>query len=125
MADSWEDDDFEPPSFTVPPINAPASWEDEDEVDATVPVVAPGLAPKMSAAKAAKVAAEGDAKIAVSVESRNESHCQKLRAEGSRFWDCIICCLSSGPLYCPNASDNQFPHPPWYPISPWVGYICM
>ncbi|CBJ33014.1 expressed unknown protein [Ectocarpus siliculosus] len=69
MADSWEDEEFDLPS-SVPPTAVPVSWEDEEEDQEDAGAVAPGLAPKMSAAKAAKTAAEKDARIAAELETR-------------------------------------------------------
>ncbi|CAM9655845.1 unnamed protein product, partial [Ectocarpus fasciculatus] len=69
MADSWEDEEFDLPS-SVPPTAVPVSWEDEEEDQEDAGAVAPGLAPKMSAAKAAKSAAEKDARIAAELETR-------------------------------------------------------
>ncbi|CAN0418464.1 unnamed protein product [Pylaiella littoralis] len=69
MADSWEDEEFDLPS-NAPPTTAPVSWEDEEEEEEDTGAVAPGVAPKMSAAKAAKSAAEKDARIAAELETR-------------------------------------------------------
>eukprot|EP00752_Nemacystus_decipiens_P009467 g8465.t1 len=69
MADSWEDEEFDLPS-AAPPTTVPVSWEDEEEEEDNTGAVAPGLAPKMSAAKAAKSAAEKDARIAAELETR-------------------------------------------------------
>ncbi|CAM9648000.1 unnamed protein product [Scytosiphon promiscuus] len=69
MADSWEDEEFDLPS-SAPPTAVPVSWEDEEEEEEDTGAVAPGVAPKMSAAKAAKSAAEKDARIAAELETR-------------------------------------------------------
>ena len=50
------------------PPHVPGSCADQEEEDDNTGAIAPGLAPKMSAAKAAKSAAEKDARIAVSLE---------------------------------------------------------
>lgn len=50
------------------PPHVPGSFADQEEEEDNTGAIAPGLAPKMSAAKAAKSAAEKDARIAVSLE---------------------------------------------------------
>lgn len=59
MADSWDDDDFEAPVLT-PQINVPTSWEDEDEVETNIVVVAK---PSLATLEAKKKKAAQDEKV--------------------------------------------------------------
>jgi len=80
MADSWDDDDYEP---QLPVVNAPTTWEDEEEEEEEETVVASRQAPVLSEASKKKAALralnEKQAKLDALMDENETAEDRKLR----------------------------------------------